>query len=148
MKNFTEKEFPEDLKYAHPKLLKNIDSLRDFMQVPIYPSPVPGALARFDIGADTSQHYAVKRLSTALDFFCNADPFEAWTKIIQSGLFPRVGIYFDTFYKNRKWVMFHGDLKNKGLLWFRHKKKYYYSTYPMFYHKLFKYLFLYRENRK
>ena len=116
LRHFTQKEFPEPLEHADPILIKNLDKLRDKMRSEIYPSPVPGALARFDFGASDSEHYAVNRLSTAIDFFCNADPFEAWVKIIKSKLFTRVGVYFDTFYKNRKWVMFHCDLKKQDLL--------------------------------
>ena len=148
MKNFNPKEFPEDIKFADPLLLNNLDQLCDFMRVAIYPSPVTGALARFDFSASDSQHYAKDRLSKAIDFFCNTDPFEAWVKILKSNLFPRFGIYFDTKFQDKKWVMFHVDLKPQDLLWFRHEKKYCSSTNPAFYHKLFKYFFLNRENRK
>lgn len=136
MKYFKPKEFSEDIKYADSKLLKNLDRLREYLGTPVYPSPVPGALARFDLGAKRSQHYAVKRLSTAIDFFVKGDPFEVYIKILKSGLFPRIGVYFDTFYKNRKHVMFHCDLKDQNLLWLRDKHGYTYSTQSDFYIQL------------
>jgi len=146
MKYFQPQEFPEDLKFADPELLLRMDELRGFIKIPIHPSPVPGALARFDAGASDSEHYAVNRKSRAVDFFCEADPFEAFTKILHSGLFHRVGVYFDTYYKNRKWVMFHVDLKETPLIWFRHDKKYSYDGGPLFHHSLFKQLFLNKED--
>jgi len=82
MKYFQPQEFPEDLKFADPELLLRMDELRGFIKIPIHPSPVPGALARFDAGASDSEHYAVNRKSRAVDFFCEADPFEAFTKIL------------------------------------------------------------------
>jgi hypothetical protein len=148
LRNFKATEFPEPLEYADPVLLTNLDDFRDFARFPVYPSPVPGGLARFDLGHDDSQHYAVGRLSTAVDFFCYADPFEAWAKLIKCKLFNRVGIYFDTFYKHRKWIMFHADTKDHPLMWYRVDKKYYYSTDPNFYNGLFKNFFLNRENRR
>jgi len=148
MKNFKPEEFSEDIKHADPKLLINLDNLRDIIGAEVYPSPAKGALARFDFGSESSQHYAVDRLSTAIDFFCNSDPFEAWVKIIKSNLFTRVGIYFDTYFNNRKWVMFHVDLKDQSLMWTRNDKKYCYSSNNGFYNNLFKLFFLNRENMK
>jgi hypothetical protein len=135
MRNFKGYEFPEDLKFASHQLLKNLDNLRDFVGHPIYPSPVSGALARFD-GSKTSRHYAVGRKSDAIDIFIDADPFESYIKILQSRLFNRVGVYFDTHYKNKKWVMFHIDLKKQYLFWYRDNSKYHYSTEKNFYGNL------------
>jgi len=138
IRNFKLLEFPEDpRKYAEPQLIYNLDDLRDFLDASIFPSPVSGALARFDLGAKDSQHYAVNRKSTAIDIFCDCDPFEAFTKILFSSYFCRIGIYFDTFYNKRKRVMFHVDLKPQSLLWYRDKDGYYYSTQKDFYNKLF-----------
>ena len=142
MKYFKPSEFPESLSLADPVLLEKFVSLREFLNKPIYPSPAPGALARTDDGASESEHYAVGRLSEAIDFFCDMDPFEAYIKILQSGLFPRMGVYFDTWFKHQKHVMFHVDLKPKPLLWFRDKGKYSYSTEPLFFKTIFKNFFL------
>ncbi len=147
IKNYTLSEFSENpIKYAHSQLILNLDGLRDFIECVIFPSPVPGALARFDSEAKDSQHYAKFRLSTAIDIFIDCDPFRAWNKILYSKLFNRAGIYFDTYYKNKKWVMFHVDLKDQDLLWFRDKNDpelqstegYYYSYKKDFYSKLLK----------
>ena len=145
MKYFKPSEFPESIEHADPELLGRLDLLRGYAGFPIYPSPIPGALARFDIGKQTSQHYAVDRKSTAVDIFCGADPFEAFVKICRSGIFPRIGIYFDTWFRHRKWVMFHIDLLDEDLLWFRNGGQYTYSTHHRFYHYLFKFLFLNME---
>jgi hypothetical protein len=146
MKNFKPSEFSEPIKHASPELLDKLDQLRDFINRPIYPSPLPGALARFDDGQKTSQHYAVGRKSTATDVFIDCEPFEALIKICRSNLFPRIGIYFDTFFRHRKWVMFHFDLFEKDLMWFRNDGGYTYSTHHRFYHNLFKFLFLNLES--
>lgn len=145
MKYFKASEFPEKLSLADPVLIENLIRLREYLNRPMFPSPVPGALARTDDGASESEHYAVGRLSRAVDFFCDMDPFEAYVKIVQSGLFPRIGIYFDTWFKHQKWVMFHVDLKPKPLLWFRNDKKYFYSAEPLFFKNLFKNFFLNME---
>ncbi len=134
--NFTKDEFSEDIKYAHTDLLQNLDLLRDFVGCAIFPSPVQGALARFDQKSKDSQHYAKNRLSTAIDVFVNTDPFEAYCKILYSKLFRRVGVYFDTKYRNKPWVMFHLDLKDQDLLWYRDEFGYCYSSERDFYSKL------------
>ena len=142
MKYFKPSEFPESISHADPELLTKLDQLRDYVGFPIYPSPVPGALARFDIGKKASQHYAVDRKSTAVDIFCHGEPFESFVKICKSGLFKRIGIYFDTWFRGRKWVMFHIDLLDKDLTWFRNDGEYTYSNQIRFYDELFKFLFL------
>ncbi len=136
IKNFTKPEFPKgELKLAHPQLIITLDLLRDFIGWAIHPSPVKGALARLD-GSKTSQHYAVYRLSTGIDVFIDTDPFEALIKILHSKLFNRVGIYFDTRYDSKHHVMFHLDLKDQSLLWYRDEYGYVYSSEKDFYHKL------------
>lgn len=136
MKNFSPKEFSENIKFARSDLLQNLDLLRDFLGFAVYPSPVQGALARFDIKSKDSQHYAEYKLSTAIDVFINCDPFKAYCKILQSKLFRRIGVYFDTRYKNKPWVMFHIDLKDQELSWYRDKDGYCYSYEKDFYSKL------------
>lgn len=136
LKNFSIDEFSEDpIKYADEDLINNLDKLRDFIGKPIYPSPVKGALARFD-GSKKSQHYAINRKSTAIDIFVDCSPFEAFIKILQSKLFNRVGIYFDTYYNNKNHVMFHVDLKDQNLIWLRDNYKYSYSYEKNFYKEL------------
>jgi hypothetical protein len=81
-----------------------------------------GALARFGEKDKTSKHFAVGRLSTALDWFTEASPFKAWCSIISSGDWQGMGIYFDTFYKGLNWVMFHTDYERMAapVYWFRY----------------------------
>ena len=132
LKYFTPNEFPEDIKYADKSLLYSLDDLRGFIGVPIYPSPVPGALARF--GNTTSMH---KIPSKAIDVFIQGDTAETYTKILQSGLFNGVGVYFDTYYRNKSWVMFHLDKRDKKLIWYRDKYVYHYPQEEDFYERLY-----------
>jgi len=137
--NFSVSEFPEDpVKHAEPKLILRLDQLRDLIGKPIYPSPVKGALARFS-GRNTSRHYALNRLSDACDVFIEGDKFETYTKILRSNLFPRMGLYFDTQYRNKPWMMLHLDLKPEPLLWYR-DITYHYEQEENFYTNLYKYL--------
>jgi len=124
MKHFSPSEFPEDISYADPKLLEMLDNFREELGVRIHPSPVPGALARFS-GSPTSQHYAVDRLSTAVDVFVEASPAWVYIRALQFG-WGGVGVYFDTHYNNRHWVMFHLDIRKDKTTWFRDDKEYFY----------------------
>ena len=138
--NFTEAEFSENIKYASPELIINLDILRDLMGYAINPSPVSGALARM-YGSKKSQHYAVNRLSTAIDVFITCDPFEAYSKILSSKLFSRVGIYPFTYFNNKPHMMWHLDLRDNPLMWIREKNgKYIYNVNDIFYKKLYSYL--------
>lgn len=139
IKNFIKEEFPEDPLFADPKLLIALDYLRDFIGYPIMPSPVSGALARFN-GSKTSRHYAQGRLSTACDIFINADSFESYSKILQSGLFKGIGCYFDTKYGGKPHTMFHLDLRPKPLIWYRNLGSYTYEYENLFHKKLGKLL--------
>jgi len=143
MRHFHPAEFSEDIEHADPKLLKKLDKLRDFLAVKIFPSPAPGALARFDLKSHRSQHFASKtRKSKAVDIFTAGDPFSTYLKILHSQLFRRIGVYFDTKLRGCKEIMFHLDLKPQDLMWFRSEGKYMYSTNPHFYRQLFKQFFL------
>ncbi len=138
VKNFTKDEFSESIRYALPELIINLDLLRDIIGGAIYPSPVKGALARFD-DSKTSQHYAVDRLSTAIDVFIDKPHFECYTKILQSNLFLGVGFYPNWNYKEIRggW---HLDLRDSSLIWFRDVGEYTYSYQKGFYERLHKYL--------
>lgn len=137
IKNFSINEFPEDpVKFADPKLIINLDRLREFIGSAINISPVKGALARFDINAKNSQHYAVGRKSTAIDIFIDCDPFEAFVKILQSKLFNRAGFYPNWKYKDKITGGFHLDLKDQNLMWYRDNGEYYYSYQKNFYSNL------------
>jgi hypothetical protein len=139
IKNYKKDEFPKDpTKYANPELIIRLDKLRDFLGKPVYPSPVKNALARFS-GSKTSRHYAVGRLSDACDVFIEGDKFEVYSKVLKSNLFTGIGLYFDTKYKNKPWMMMHLDLRENPLMWFR-DITYYYPHQKDFYKKLHGYL--------
>ena len=44
-------------------------------------------------------------------------PLQAWICALHH--FAGMGVYFDTHYKNRKWIMLHGDLRTGQRLWRR-----------------------------
>lgn len=137
VKYFRKEEFSEDPTiYADVNLIKRLDLLRGFLNTPIFPSPAPGALARFD-GRGSSRHYAKYRLSDAIDIFVKEDPFKTFSSILFSGYFYRVGVYFDTTFQGKPLPMFHLDLKPEKLLWMRVDGNYTYSTSPTFYDTLF-----------
>ena len=137
VKYFNKDEFPEDPEeFADPVLIFSLDRLRGLIGNKIYPSPVKGALARFDERSKKSQHYAVDRKSTAIDIFPEGDPYINLLLILQSKLFNGVGVYFDTYYFGRFRTMFHLDLRENPLLWTRTGHTYRYQSEPFFWYEL------------
>lgn len=141
IRNFSPNEFPENPElYAEPELIYTLQDLRDLYSKRIYPSPAPGALARFD-GSEESQHFVGPdgklRKSTGVDVFVEGCPFEFYSSILKIQNIKGIGIYLDT-----KWidgnprVMFHIDIRRKGynnampLIWIAKKengiRKYFY----------------------
>lgn len=117
---FNPDEFPPDeAHYAQADLILELNRMRNVLGVPIYPSPVRGALARNE-GA-TSRHYAVGRLSDAIDFFVDAPPLHVFYTLLRKSKFGGIGVYFDTKYRSRPHIMFHGDLRDEHVLWLRHE---------------------------
>lgn len=124
--NFAPSEFPEDPDgCAEPELIYRLDHFRDSLPFGcrIYPSPAPGALARRD--NEGSAHYANSEIrSRGVDVFCEGEVFHTYLKALRSGLWRGVGLYFDTFYLDRSWFMFHLDIMKRGdrqdtAIWFR-----------------------------
>jgi len=116
-RNFRPDEFPEDpRRHADPALIYRLDEWREAVGVPIRPSPARGALARFD-GSETSRHYAVDRLSDAVDVFVDGSQAAAWIAAVR--LFGGVGFYTDTVYDGEQRPMFHVDLRPSRLCWLR-----------------------------
>lgn len=115
---FKPHEFPEgELELAHPALLYDLRQLRDLYKSPIEPSRVKGALARTD-GSETSRHYAVDRLSDAVDIFPMGDPLRCWQLAVT--IFNGVGIYYDTKDNHGKdRVMLHVDRRPNVVWWCR-----------------------------
>ena len=121
-------KFPEgELNLACPELIYQLNTFRKVLGRPIYPSPVKGALAR-QSGSENSRHYAVNRLSDAIDVFCTGDPFHTWITAITSKLWGGIGIYPFTRFQGREWVMFHLDMRPGMTLWVRDRDGAYY--YP------------------
>lgn len=132
---FQPDEFPEDPeRCADIFFLRQLDAFAVELGSAVYPSPVPGGLARFD-GSKTSRHYAVNRLSDACDIFCNCSISKSWTTALQ--FFGGVGVYFDTHYRGGPWPMLHVDMRPKALVWYRDDGKYHYPSEPGFYQTLF-----------
>jgi len=107
-------EFSENPRYAKPLLIYSLDEARLVMDQKMYPSKAKGALARF-IGNTKTQHYAVDRLSTACDVFCEGYPIFNFVTILSTTLFNGIGIYLDTNGNDGlPWVMFHLDIRKRG----------------------------------
>jgi hypothetical protein len=136
IKHFSPSEFPEDPdKYAEPELIYTLDKIRRAQGKPIYPSPVKGALARFD-GSERSQHYAVGRKSTGVDIFPECVPIQFMLLLMKFENIKGIGIYRDTTGINGKpWVMFHIDIRERGfndlepLIWIAIKDMNYKTNY-------------------
>jgi hypothetical protein len=117
IKNFSPIEFSEDPdKHADPDTIFCLQKIRETHGEPIYPSPAKGALARFDISAEKSQHYAVNRKSTAIDIFPEGYPIKFLTLLFSVPGINGIGLYRDTFGPDgTKWPMFHIDTRPTGL---------------------------------
>jgi len=122
---FKASEFPESPdKYASERLIETLDIWREFLGHRIYPSPAPGALARLD-GDPNSRHYAVGRLSDAVDVFPDCGIREAWLAAIRSQMWGGIGVYFDTHFKGKPWPMLHLDLRpGATAVWYRSNGQY------------------------
>lgn len=150
---FDIKEFSENPElYAHSDLLTSLVAFRKLLAAQIYPSPVPGALARFD-NEHGSLHnvYNAKNVgvSKAIDVFCNTSIFRAWTIALESKCFNGIGAYFDTKYKDEEWPMLHLDKRDNPLIWFRDEGKYYYHfSTKDFYYKLLNRFLVYDNKTK
>ncbi len=114
-------DFSEDPnKYAEPQLIYDLDHYRNLLGVPVFVSPVPGALARFD-GSVNSRHFARDRKSDAIDIFPSGDMRRAWLIATTCGLFGGVGLYPYTKYRAKKWPMLHVDKRKveNTVIWVR-----------------------------
>ena len=111
--HFLPKEFPEDPDlYASEEIIYALDKFRRILGKRIFPSKASGALARLT-GSPDSQHYALDRESTAVDFFCEGSPIEAFHMMLLSKCFTGIGIYLCTNGNDGlPWVMFHGDVRD------------------------------------
>lgn len=114
IRHFKPKEFSEDPDmYANPVIIKSLDVWRMLINERVYPSPVPGALARFDEKTKTSQHSAIIDKSKAIDVFPEGQTMPNLQITMSCKMFNGVGIYLDTRYNNQPWVMMHLDIRKK-----------------------------------
>ena len=118
LNRFKPEEFPseKEIDMTDPALFFKLEDYAETLKFPVHPSKAKGALAR-EYGSAESKHYAIGRLSTAVDFFPECNICQAW--VLAVSFFGGVGIYFDTHYKNRKWIMLHGDLRTQRTFWYR-----------------------------
>ena len=117
--------------HAEPQLIYDLDHYRNLLGVPVYVSPVPGALARFK-GSTTSRHFALQRKSDAIDIFPSGDIRRAWMIAVSCGLWGGVGLYPYTNFKGRNWPMLHLDKRpadNGVMMWIRKENDDY--VYPL-----------------
>lgn len=112
-------EFSEDPnKYAEENLIYYLGRLRKKIKRKMRPSPVSGALARFDEKSSTSMHFCSlshSRKSKASDMFIEGVPFVIFSTILDLRLFNGIGIYLDTKGPDGlPWIMFHLDLRKRN----------------------------------
>src|SRR5690554_5791004 len=106
--NFKPSEFPEGvLDKLDASIICKLDAFREVLKCAVNPSPVASGFIR-EGGSETSRHYAVNRLSDAVDVFPSCDVFYAFVVAVQFG-FTGIGIYFDTYYKGNPRPMLHLD---------------------------------------
>lgn len=108
--NFKKSEFPEGvLDKLDASIIRKLDGFREALKCAVNPSPLVAGFAR-EAGKETSRHYAVNRLSDAVDVFPSCDVFYALIVAVQCG-FTGIGIYFDTYYKGNPRPMLHLDTR-------------------------------------
>ena len=123
---FTKDEFVDDVSLIQPEVIYALDEYRNALNQRIFSSPVKGSMVRLT-GNPQSQHYAVGRLSTAIDIFCEGFPIVNFLCILQLKKFTAVGIYLDTIGPDgQPWIMFHVDMRKREptqpiLLWITEK---------------------------
>jgi hypothetical protein len=127
LNNFSKGEFIDNVDYyTRPDFLYSLQDLRNRMgRNKIFPSPVEGSFVRLS-GDRSSHHFADPvhdEWADAGDIFCEGIPIENLLLIYSMKVFGGIGVYFDTFYNNTGWVMFHLDKRpmrvdGMPLIWF------------------------------
>lgn len=131
--------------YAQEDLLTALYEYRKLLGVPVHPSPVTGALARFTgdfkvsigsyhyVGGTRDGSLPIVRKSSAIDVFTGTNIRRAFTTALTSKLWGGIGVYFDTNFKGIPTAMLHLDLRKTSstVIWFRQRHKYYqpYKSY-------------------
>lgn len=132
--HFSATEWPDHettLAHVHSGLILSLESFRhEFCDVPLTPSPVTAGWYRLD-GSETSQHYAVGRLSLAGDLFPKHDARRVFLLAMTCGLFTGIGFYNDTNGPDgTPKYMIHVDKRTKGgrVVWVRDNGEYLYPA--------------------
>lgn len=141
---FKPKEFPlEELQFLNKYVIEELDKVREALEIPIYISPVKGAVVRFretESGNPVGWHDSVKRrqLGQAIDVFIpnsnHLSLVDLLTKSFSLTRFRGIGVYFDTFFKGEPCIMLHFDLRHDPLSWYcppkeeSEKRQYIFST--------------------
>jgi len=136
--SLTGDRWPEDPdKYLSPAALGAIDRYRNVLGVSVSPSPVTGALARFN-GSETSRHFVGDaedpiRFSDALDLFVETDIRTAFLTAMTVREFGGIGVYFDTVFRGQSHCLMHLDIRHitdrtdsPTIIWYRENHEYYY----------------------
>ena len=119
LKNFSAGEFGLFYPLIEDDLLYKLDELREQWGRAINISPVEGAVGRVD--EHDSEHNIIKNLGVtrAVDVFpvgstggsMTQDEAEQFVALSRAVGFTGIGVYTDTIYKNRPWIMVHLDVR-------------------------------------
>lgn len=119
------------------RLVQALQCWRDLHGLPLSITPVLAGIIRED-GSKTSQHYAVGRLSSAIDIFPRAGEVgQAFINALSIDAFRGVGLYLDT----KPSAMIHVDVRDgERILWVRtgHDRYTYFHKEPQRYLALLK----------
>jgi len=129
LEHFSKEEFPVGvLKKTSSNLITRLAEFRKALGSSLIPTPVPEGIVRTDERSSGSQHYAIDRLSTAIDVFLPDTTDARVAFILACQFFTGVGIYYDTSLKGKPRVMLHLDMRESPLVWCRHKGDYHYPV--------------------
>lgn len=125
---FKPNEFPlEELEFLNKYVVEELDKARDVIGIPVFVSPVKGAVVRFrenEQGYPFGWHDSAekRKLGQAVDVFIpdskKLTVVDLITTVISITRFRGMGIYFDTIYEGKPCVMLHFDLRHDPILWY------------------------------
>ncbi len=126
--------FPElsaiDLSLTDARTILTLQAIRTQGGFPIFPGLLQANWGRTR-GSETSEHFAVGRLSTAGDVFPQrGHVMRFWTLCQGQELAGGIGLYLDTRRNGQPWLMVHFDLRPRPrLMWVRDEAgNYWYDT--------------------
>lgn len=140
------KNFPElqdlDLTDMDARFILKLQRFREFSKIPMVPSPIQEGWTRYDDASKTSQHYAVKRLSTAGDLFpVHRRSIDCFLSAISFPGINGIGIYTDTQLNGKPHIMIHLDIRDLSpmgkAIWVRANGRYYFKDSMYFWRVLY-----------